>query len=118
MLAIGQFPQLANNRVANHSEPPAKTRRKISPADGVWPARSAAGASAEGSENIKEKAKGHRSFRLWDENQTRLDWAVAAGINASEVVNQVLADHLKPYLEKARAMKSREVKEALAMPVP
>lgn len=59
-----------------------------------------------------------KAFRLWSTNAERLDWATQMGMNASELVNQVLADHLKTYLEKAKAAKARELKQVLAADVP
>jgi hypothetical protein len=64
------------------------------------------------------KPKNPRGFRLWEDNEKRLDWATQVGLNASEIVNKVLADHLKTYLEKAKAAKARELKQVLAADVP
>lgn len=59
-----------------------------------------------------------KAFRLWSENAERVDWAIKAGVNATEAVNECLRDHLKPYLEKAREKKARELKQVLAAPIP
>ena len=59
-----------------------------------------------------------RSFRLWAENKERLDYAANIGLNASQVVNEVLQQHLKGYLESARSDQQKRLKSALAQPIP
>lgn len=55
-----------------------------------------------------------RSFKPWPENRERLEFAEKIGINVSELINELLKDHLKPRLEK----KVKAVREAVAAPVP
>ena len=55
-----------------------------------------------------------RTFRPWPENQERLEFAEKIGVNVSELINELLKDHLKPRLEK----KAKAVREAVAAPVP
>jgi hypothetical protein len=56
-----------------------------------------------------------RSFRPWDGNRKRLDYAEEKlGLNISEVVNEVLEQHLKTHLER----KAKQLREALSVPVP
>ncbi len=59
-----------------------------------------------------------RGFRLWDANRKRLDYAKKLGLNASEVVNEVLSENLRPYLEKRREKQASELREVLSTPVP
>ena len=67
---------------------------------------------------MKEKSGKQRAFRPWPENAARLDYAENVGINLSEVINQVLKDHLKPYLVKARDDRLPKLREAMNAPVP
>ncbi len=62
--------------------------------------------------------KSARSFKPWPENQERLDYAQRLGLEVSQVVNDVLKEHLRPYLEKVRKSKTRELREVLDAPVP
>ena len=64
------------------------------------------------------RAVGQRSFRLWPENETRLAYASSIGLNASELVNELLRDHLRARLEDVRREQSAKLKAALAQPVP
>ncbi|MCU0772408.1 MAG: hypothetical protein MUE94_11675 [Verrucomicrobia bacterium] len=64
------------------------------------------------------KAKPNRSFRLWEETRQRLEYAEKLGVNASELVNQCLADHLKPYVEAVAKERSAEIRKTLAAGVP
>lgn len=58
--------------------------------------------------------KVQRNFKPWTENQERLAFAEQVGLNVSEVINEVLRDHLKKHLEA----KTRQLREALNAPVP
>jgi len=59
--------------------------------------------------------KAQRNFRPWKENQERLEFAdKKLKLNVSEVINEVLEQHLKPHLEK----KTRQLREALSVPIP
>jgi hypothetical protein len=59
-----------------------------------------------------------RGFRFWEENAKRLEWATQLGLNASEIVNEVLSNHLRSALEKAKEKKAKELKQVLAATVP
>lgn len=61
---------------------------------------------------------GHRSFRLWPENESRLAYASSIGLNASELVNELLRDHLRDRLEAVRREQTAKLRAALAQPVP
>ena len=55
-----------------------------------------------------------RSFRPWAKNQERLALADRLGINVSELINEVLDRHLKEHLDG----KTKELREALSVPIP
>jgi hypothetical protein len=55
-----------------------------------------------------------RSFKPWPENRERLEFAEKVGLNVSEIINEILLDNLKPRLEK----KVKQIREAVAAPVP
>lgn len=56
-----------------------------------------------------------RNFRPWPTNQERLDFAdKTLGLNVSEVINEVLEQHLRKHLET----KTRKLREALSVPIP
>lgn len=56
-----------------------------------------------------------RAFRAWEVNQERLDFAdKKLGLNVSELINEVLEQHLKPHMEK----KTKQLREALSVPIP
>jgi post-segregation antitoxin (ccd killing protein) len=55
-----------------------------------------------------------RNFRVWPENQERLEFAEKVGLNVSEVLNEALTKSLKATLEKML----KEKREALAVTVP
>lgn len=55
-----------------------------------------------------------RSFKAWEENQKRLEFADRLGMNVSEVINEVLKDGLKQVIEK----KMRSLRDTLSAPVP
>ena len=58
---------------------------------------------------MKKETTKFRGFRLWAETAKRLEWATTVGLNGSEIVNKVLADHLREYLEKAKAEKALDM---------
>lgn len=64
------------------------------------------------------KTIGQRSFRPWPENETRLAYAASIGLNASELINELLRDHLRARLETVRREQTAKLKTALAQPVP
>lgn len=56
-----------------------------------------------------------RSFLPWDDNRKRLEFAHRMlGLNVSELINEVLSKHLKTHMEA----KSKEIREALSVPIP
>ncbi len=55
-----------------------------------------------------------RTFRPWPENDARLAFAERLDLNVSELVNEVLKQHLKPALEQ----KARKIRELMSQPVP
>lgn len=55
-----------------------------------------------------------RAFRPSGKNQERLDYADKIGLNVSELINNLLDEHLKPALEKA----VRKLRSDLSSPVP
>ncbi|MGZ5508452.1 MAG: hypothetical protein ACXWJB_03990 [Limisphaerales bacterium] len=59
-----------------------------------------------------------RSFKPWPENNARLEYAKLLGIDISKMVNELVRDHGKPYLEKQKASKAKAIKDALEAPVP
>ncbi len=60
------------------------------------------------------KTEGTRTFRPWIETAKRLEYAEKLGVNVSELVNQVLAHHLKPYVEDVAKQREREIRKTLA----
>jgi len=65
-------------------------------------------------EVMRPKASKPKAFRPTAENQRRLEYAEKLGIGVSDVVNDLLAKHLKDYLEN-RAL---QLRKALDAPVP
>jgi len=55
-----------------------------------------------------------RNFRVWPENQERLEFAEKVGLNVSEVINEALTKSLKVTLEA----KLKKMREQLAVSVP
>lgn len=53
-----------------------------------------------------------RAFRPWPENQERLELADRIGFNVSELINEVLRDHLNQHMTK----KTETMRKALAAP--
>lgn len=66
----------------------------------------------------ESRTASQRSFRLWPENEDRLAYASSIGVNASELVNELLRDHLRERLESVRREQAAKLKAALAQPVP
>lgn len=62
---------------------------------------------------MSEKLKIQRSFRPWGQNQQRLELADKLGFNVSELINEVLDRNLPRHLEE----KTKELREALALPI-
>ncbi len=61
-----------------------------------------------------KKPRPMRGFRATPENEERLQYAEKLGLNLSEIVNEILADHLRDHLSK----KTAKLREALTAPVP
>jgi hypothetical protein len=61
-----------------------------------------------------EKRSNAWAFRAKPENQERLEFAEKVGVNVSELINEILRDNLKNRLEK----KVKQIREAVAAPVP
>ena len=55
-----------------------------------------------------------RGFRPRAENVERLEYAEKIGLSVSEVINDVLAKHLKDYLSE----KTGQIRTALKAPIP
>jgi len=55
-----------------------------------------------------------RTFRPWQENQERLEFAEKLGINVSELINELIAPVLRPAIEK----KQKKIREVATAPVP
>jgi hypothetical protein len=61
------------------------------------------------------KRKLPRAFRPWPANEERLDFAdEKLGLNVSELINEVLEQHLRHHLET----KTKKLREALNVPIP
>jgi hypothetical protein len=63
---------------------------------------------------MRSQKTSQRGFRAWPENEERLVFAEGIGLNVSEVINEVLREHLK----KAIETKTKKMREQLAVPVP
>jgi hypothetical protein len=55
-----------------------------------------------------------RTFQPWPKNRDRLAFADKVGLNVSELINEVLDDHLKKHLEA----KANKIREAVSSPIP
>lgn len=66
---------------------------------------------------MSEKMK-PSTFRAWPENQERLEYAQKLGLEVSQIVNELLKEHLRPYLTKVKATKAKELRETLDAPIP
>jgi hypothetical protein len=64
--------------------------------------------------HMRSQKTSQRGFRAWPENEERLEFAEEIGLNVSEVINEVLQNHLKETLEA----KTKKMREQLAVPVP
>jgi hypothetical protein len=53
-----------------------------------------------------------RTFRPWEENQERLEFADKLGFNVSELINEVLRDNLQEHMTK----KVETLRKALSTP--
>lgn len=60
------------------------------------------------------KKNSPRTFRVWEENQERLELADRIGFNVSELINEVLRDHLSQHMKA----KTEKMRQALSVPVP
>ena len=59
-----------------------------------------------------------RGFRPWEETGRRLDYAEQLGANVSELINEVLQNHLKPYVEKVVSERAKQIRKTLETSVP
>lgn len=59
-----------------------------------------------------------KSFRAWPKNQERIDYAVAIGLNVSELINRLLEKHLREAILKEKETRLTEARKALEAPVP
>lgn len=55
-----------------------------------------------------------RTFRMWKENQERLELADKIGLNVSELINEVLREHLPKHMRT----KADKIRQALSVPIP
>lgn len=53
-----------------------------------------------------------RSFRAWQENRDRLEFAEKLGFNVSELINEVLREHLQTHMQA----KVEKLRKALSVP--
>lgn len=53
-----------------------------------------------------------RTFRPWEENQERLEFADRLGFNVSELINEVLRENLQAHMEK----KVERLRKAMSAP--
>ena len=67
---------------------------------------------------MSEKVIPGRTFRPWPENQERLEYAQKLGLEVSQIVNELLKEHLRPYLTKMKQTKAKELRETLDAPIP
>ena len=65
-----------------------------------------------------KSASSARSFKPWPENQERLEYAQKLGLEVSQIVNELLKEHLRPYLTKMKQTKAKELRETLDAPIP
>ena len=54
-----------------------------------------------------------RNFRPWKENQERLELADRIGFNVSELINEVLQEHLPQHMRT----KAEKIRQALSVPI-
>jgi len=66
---------------------------------------------------MSEKGK---TVSLWatPQNAARMEWAKKLGINVSAIANAIFDKHLARELEKAKAEKQKELREAIDAPMP
>ena len=67
---------------------------------------------------MAEKRSGPFAFRPSTVNQKRLDFAANLELNCSELVNEVLEQHLQAAIQKAMKDKANRLQKALNAPVP
>lgn len=53
-----------------------------------------------------------RTFRAWEENQERLEFADRLGFNVSELINEVLRENLQAHMER----KVERLRKAMSAP--
>lgn len=63
---------------------------------------------------MANEKRAQRNFKPWDENKERLDYAESIGLNPADVINESLKRVAKKVIEE----KAKELREALAVPVP
>lgn len=64
------------------------------------------------------KKNSTRGFRPKGKTRERLEYAEKLGLNISELVNNILEDHLRDYLSKEIKDRQAALREALNAPVP
>ena len=47
-----------------------------------------------------------------------MEYAQKLGLEVSQIVNELLREHLKPYLTKKKQTKAKELRETLDAPIP
>lgn len=57
-------------------------------------------------------------FRLWPENQQRIEYAAGLGLAQPDVINSVLAEHLQEWLQRTISQRARQFAAAAKQPVP
>ncbi len=67
---------------------------------------------------MSKATRAMRSFSPWPENQERLEYAQKLGLEVSQIVNEILSEHLRHYLTKIKQTKGKELRAALDAPVP
>lgn len=50
--------------------------------------------------NERRAMKRQCNFRLWPENEKRLEVAAKNGLNVSEMLNELIRDNFRPYVQK------------------
>lgn len=67
---------------------------------------------------MKHKLGKPVTFRAWIETEERLECARKMGMNVPELINEILAKHLKDHMEGERDKLNGWLTEVLATPIP
>lgn len=67
---------------------------------------------------MRTKTAKVRGFRPTPQNAERLDYAMKLGISCNKLINDVLAEHLPAKLSVEVKSKQKQLREALAAPMP